>query len=125
MKLTEITYTSQANDFVDYLSEETFKLLEGKSRNVSVQRDLATRYISSFLASVIIERLNELPEGEFTERQQYDFTAANFSEVKADVQNAVATAFEEALSAFAGKPVQYYCQVKPVPEPLNPTNLPC
>jgi hypothetical protein len=42
-----------------------------------------------------------------------------FAGVKQDIQDAVSVGVQTAVNKYAGLDIEYYCQVKPVPEPIN------
>jgi hypothetical protein len=103
-----------------HLLEKIFKLLlteEQKYGNVFVLK-VVDKLVTGIIGGMLYRELTMTPPL-LEKEEQYEFTKAAFSKYKSGVQEAVALAFQGAMTQWSGKSVEYYCQVKPVPEPTN------
>lgn len=82
-------------------------------------RELSMTFLASFIGSIVYAVLKEKPVKSKDMKDALDFTANNFLELKIGMQNAMAAGFQGAMQEYSGKSVEYYCQVKTVPEPVN------
>ncbi len=92
-----------------------------------VGKGTGIRFVSAFLknfiggtALTVLSR--ELDQDEPTE-EDVQSTMKEFGGFKSDVQDAIATGFGDAMFQFSGRNMDYYCQITPVPEPIN--DKPC
>lgn len=94
---------------------------EGKANPELSRNELHLHFIACYLGSLVYTRLLEKPKGKGKRGgvAEYDHALKNFNELKVGTQDAVAKAFQGAMSTFAGQTVDYYCQIKVIPEPVN------
>jgi hypothetical protein len=111
------------DSFSAFMAEETLKILRANSekRGPEVGRALCIHFLSRVLANTVLDTLNTRKESAKTEEEQYNYSKKLFLDLKLQVQDAVALSFQTALGHFTGRQVEYYCQIKPIPEPLNKT----
>lgn len=119
--------TLDLNEWIDsfsaFMAEETLKILRGhtEKRGREVGRALCIHFLSRVLATTVLDTLKDRKEDAKSEKEQYDFSKKQFLDLKVQVQDAVALSFQTALSHFTGRQVEYYCQIKPIPDAINGT----
>jgi len=100
------------------LVTETFKLIDGQGGVASTQ--VAVNFLARFAGTLVYRSLKQqAPTTCKTPEEMVQFTGRNFAGMKVCVQEAISAAFSGAMKTYAGQDIEYYCQVKPVPEPLN------
>lgn len=111
---------SSADQISQTLVNETFKLIDGQSKDPIKAHKMALMFLARFAGVLLYRSLTEAaPEGCNTKEKILKFTMANFSATKLSVQEAVAAAFTGAMNTYSGQPIEYFCQVKPVGPVLN------
>ncbi len=119
--------TLDLNEWIDsfstFMADETLKILRGHSnkRGREVGRALCIHFLARVLSATVLDTLNTQDETAQTEKEQYEFSKHQFAELKTQVQDSVALSFQTALSHFTGRQVEYYCTIKPVPDPVTGT----
>jgi hypothetical protein len=104
---------------VTHLVKEVQRLVEsqrskyGDSFAQSVEMNFLARYIS-VLAT---ESLIKFTKTKTKSKSEYDLVSQSFSNFKATLQEAVAMAFSVAMTDFAGKPVEYFCNLQMIQDP--------
>lgn len=78
------------------------------------QLQLKMSVLSKLTGAFLFEALVVTPEAEVTDQQAYEFAWKNYTQRKALVEEAVATGFEVAMSAFSGRQNDYACTVHAV-----------
>lgn len=76
------------------------------------------QYVSGLVANVMFKSLNTDLSG-VPQKLQPDIAMENFADIKMQVQDAVAVGVQTAMTQFWGKPCEYFCQIKPMPEVIN------
>ena len=118
----DLTNEEWKEKFAKHLLAVTFKCIEEeeKARGVEFADGLAVSFVAGFTGALIYHILNrQHPDNTKVKKELYNFVSTNYSDIKLKVENAVAAGFTGALSSYSGKQVEYYCQVKVVPEPAN------
>lgn len=105
------------NDFgyadVELLVESTFKILsKNQDKNVSVELQFVCLFIKAMVESV----LNDPGDVNASKRRQYEYMKDNFESMKRGIQNAVALAFQIPMQSFSKSDVEYYCQIRTIPD---------
>jgi len=92
---------------------DAFKQIEDKSRNLGsdATKFIATMFLSSFIGGLLFRTLNEK-----NDKVDPNIAIKNTGILKGQIQDAVSVGFQNAMSAFIGQNVEYYCQIKMVPE---------
>lgn len=113
--------TLTLQQFTDMLAKETYKMFEaqGAKQGPEFLKYVPSLFVSSIVKLLIDKALAKKVRKGATKNEEYAFTSRNFQEVKQGIQNAVSEGFQLSLSGYSGKPVEYYCLIKPVPEPTN------
>ena len=114
------TVQGQVEGQAQLMVQNMFQFLEGRRRE---QGDLfAALLLQAFLANTVeVTVLNTLQSIPSEAPDAYQRAMKGFQDIKHVVQEAVALGFGKSLTAFTGRPVEYYCQVKPVPEVTSST----
>lgn len=109
------------DEFSQHLIEVIFKslLAEEKERGVSFSQEIAVTFLARFVGGIIYNALETKPHGfkDLTGTEQFDYTSTQYAELKRQVENAVASGFQGAMTTYSKMPIDFYCQVKAVPEP--------
>ncbi len=82
---------------------------------------VTSMFLASFLQLLVQKALQEIPDNVFTPDELFHFSKLGLAETKVLVQNSIAAGFQKATSNFTGQDVEYYCQVRVVPEPVSRT----
>lgn len=96
----------------ELLKTNNFK--DGK--NHPIIRRLAARFVGYFVEFIVKETLMHKTILKFTKNQQYEFATQNFRELKKDLEQEIAFGMARAMSEMGGSEIEYYCQIKLVPE---------
>lgn len=78
--------------------------------------NVATHYLCFYLSGLLTLALSLESSAAKTKQQKYEVTTHNFLAMKKEVQEKVAVAFASAISQFTKQPIEYYCEIKPLPE---------
>lgn len=76
-------------------------------------------FLAKYLSLTLYAALNIQMPASMTQDQKVEAIHKNLGLVKSDIQEAVVMAFQEEMTRFSGKPIEYYCQIAPVPNPIN------
>lgn len=119
--MIKVSFEDYANQFSDLIVRETYNLIRAQNKEYGVDavKYISTAVISKLISLILLDTLQEKPAQKSTRQHAYDFTHKNFNIIKNQIQDSVASAFSGAMMSWAGKNVEYYCQVKTVPEPTN------
>jgi hypothetical protein len=79
-------------------------------------KELALNFVSKLVSCLVYKTLQERPTETIEGEQLADYVTANFATFKSGIQDAIATSFQAAMSQYSGKAIDYYCQIKLVPE---------
>jgi len=119
MPKQEVPFAQWADEFSQMLVDETFKLLDAQTKNgKAATKEVASIFVARFTGVLLYRTLTDSNDIK-DKNELYLHTSKNFSDLKSKLQDAVAAGFSGAMSKFTKKHVEYYCQVKPVPEPIN------
>jgi hypothetical protein len=80
-------------------------------------------FLHSLVGTMVYQALSIPPNPNEDREEQLKFVENNYKLMKTNIQNAVGEAFKEAMQAYSGKSMDYYCQIKALPDPIN--KLPC
>lgn len=109
--------------FSQHLIEVIFKCLleEERERGVAFSQEIAITFLTRFLGGIIYNTLEHKPMGfsKSNGKEQYEYTSKQYAHMKHQIENAVAAGFQGAMTTYSKMPVDFYCQVKTVPEPTN------
>ena len=116
-----ITLKNLAEDLAELLTVENFRIVDSRMRSYGSKeaRYVAATVISRFIGALVFRTLSETQSLNRTQKQHEEFILKNMAELKTQIQNAVANGFQNAMSAFNEQPIEYYCTIKPVPDPKS------
>ncbi len=116
-----VALTDYIENFTDYIASENYKLLinysKTKTQDLSVK--LLTSFIKSYIHLVVLEVFIQKPGMKLSKQEHFNYTSANFNQIKLLIQSAVAEGFNQAVLDFTSQNMDYYCIIKPMPEPIN------
>jgi hypothetical protein len=115
-KTQVLTRDDQIRAFSNTLALETYKLLKA-GKGVPFARQSVEPFLKALVTQMVLETLHDQPKG--AKVPDYDYVEDAFLDAKLRIQNAISSGMEDALSRFSGHFTEYYCIVKPVPEPSN------
>lgn len=101
------------------LVTSTFKILNArKSTRSNIEMQPELYFLSLYIKAMVDGSLRDkIPTKSKEER--YQAIKDSFEKTKFSIQEAIAIAFQTSMRNHANTPVEYYCQIKPVPEPVN------
>lgn len=101
--------------------ENTLKAFEKqrKEEGSEFAASLTMAFIASLVGSLAYRALSEEDPNAKTKKAKLEFAKENFTSVKTDVCDALATGVGGAMTEFSGQQVDYYCSLKIVPPPIN------
>lgn len=117
--------TLDLNEWVDnfstFMADEALKMLraQGHKKGPEVFKALVIHFLARVMTSTIYDVLLERPADKMSKKELIEYNKKAFSDFKENMQEAVAMSFGTAMEHYSGKKIEYYCQVRPVPEPLN------
>lgn len=119
--MTKIILKDWMEGFSDLMAVELVKLIDaqGVNNGPEITQAIISHFLSSFTALTVLKCLGEKPSSGKGSEEEYQLASTRFLAHKILIQEAVAAAFSGALSEFTGRNVEYYCQIKLVPEPIN------
>lgn len=117
------TLKALSEDLAELLTAENFRIIESRLRAYGSReiRYAASTVLCRFVGALVYKTLVEQPAINQTKPDHEAYVLKNTAELKAQLQDAVALGFQHAMSAFSGQTIEYYCQIKVVPEPNNST----
>lgn len=117
----DLTQEEWQEKFSTHLLKVVFKCIadEEKNRGEEFADNLGTAFIAGFVGSLVHHVLARRPPVGTSKQKTYEYVAAQYADIKSNIEGAVAAGFSGSLSKYSGKEVEYYCQVKIVPEPIN------
>lgn len=102
------------------LVNENFKLLDSQTKSRGggkAAKFVAMTFLARFIGIFIYRVLTDKKEG--TKEEACKYAIDNLADAKSKLQDAVAAGFQGAMTTFAGKQIEYYCQVKIVPPVIS------
>jgi hypothetical protein len=111
------------DNFSTFMADEALKMLnaQGQKKGPEVQRALLFHFLARIITSSVYDALNDRGnlDSSASKKQVFEFTKKNFSDFKESLQDTIAMSFQTAFSHYAGRDMEYYCQIRPVPDPLS------
>lgn len=110
------------NEYCDRLAKhlvsECFKQLGhiASKSGSGVADKVTVNFLSDYTEAVVFRVLAEIPAHIKSNREAYEFSVKNLGAWKRDMQEGIAAGFARAMTAYAGKDIEYVCTIVPVPE---------
>ena len=116
-----LVLNSWADEIGKLSARESVKLFTSysKVKGEKVVDILLYKFVEHFIYEMIIRSLMAYKEKGLSNKEAYTFTKGYFGETKHNIQTAIASGFEKAFMEYTNQPVEYYCQIIPVGEPIN------
>ncbi len=84
----------------------------------SFGRIMLNQFLTLYVANVVFRQLSDRPKG-VTGDELLRHNIKMFTDCKVDLSESVANGVAAAMMKYSGQPVEYFCSIKPVPEPLS------
>jgi len=112
-----ITLDEYSVEFSRAMLTEIFKAIDTETKTYGNEfgENLSMTMLSSFICNLVYNNLKNSSLA-FSDE---DTKIKEYMEFKNVVQQSVALGFQSAFSQFMGKEVDYFCQILPMPEPIN------
>ena len=111
---SKIVSNSWLEEYGEFIAQESYKLIKQVGQNG--HKKLSTRFLKFYVNLILKNALLEHTKMPLSQDEAYRLTIHNFQQIKEQIQTEISLAFEKALSDFSGRNMEYYCQIKPVPE---------
>lgn len=111
-----------ARDAARVLAEDMLKELISQEKKVgsSAALEMAVNFLCFYTAGVLSLVLSSQVPDAKNKQEKLESIQNHFAAMKASIQNAMAVAFQSSLGQFANRDdLEYYCIIKPVPEPKS------
>lgn len=80
--------------------------------------EMSGQFLSAFVAGAVTKVIKPT-DLLLTKEEQHALAVQRYKQMKSVIQDAVASGFDAAMTAYTRQPMHYYCQVKPTPESAN------
>jgi hypothetical protein len=102
---------------------EVFRFLKARSdeQGLTFANALSKAFVKAYIGAILFDALKRTAESTAGQAEQADKVITHFAQVKAEIQEAIALGFQDAMQGFTRQPVEYYCQVNPIPEMKSKT----
>lgn len=114
-----LTLDEWTQEFSEPVVAEVLLVLETEEDRMDCRGELVRAFLASFVGAVIYRALISATDEVTDKRQRLSVAMNEYALVKENIQDAVAAGFSGAMSTLSKKEVEYYCQVKPLPEAAN------
>jgi len=111
---------NEIDEIAKVIAAETFNIIKSLPKEGSDPTiPIVSRSLKFYLEKVILHVLLRKYGKNVTDEEAYQITHANFLELKNELQDNIAQAFDDAFIQFVGKKMDYYCIINPFPNPVN------
>lgn len=123
MKSNNLVLNSWIDESAKVLSKEVFNLIKSQGSSKGVVGSFCSKFIEYMVQESVYDSLTNISNKYIPSNEEaYNLTRDSFSSLKEGLQNSIAIGFEKAVEKYSGKPLNYYCIIRPIPEAIN--NLP-
>ncbi len=104
-----------------FMADNAAKMLREKGYRYGseVFKALSVLFLARVMTATVIEVTHDIPENITTSAEASRYAKKQFLSVKSDIQDIVGMAFTTATAAALAKPVDFYCEIKIVPDPIS------
>lgn len=88
----------------------------------NTQGALFKQFLKTLTETTVLEALNVIPKSDRAKGDALNTTRKSFAKVKILFQDAIADGYSDAAFKFSGRIVDYYCDIKPMPESKHETS---
>lgn len=107
-------FTSDLATEVYYALEDQLEMVGDDAYNA-----MLAQFLSGYVATICYRSLACMPEDLVDKKEQYEYAKKSFAAMKTRIQDAVSSGVSGGMKTWSGRMVDYYCQIKVVPEPVN------
>lgn len=110
------------SELCDTISKEVMALLyaEEKKYGVAFSESVGITIIARLVSTLYFNALTPTAEQEkLSDVELEKIVSTRANTMKLALQDSIAAGFAGAMEMFSGRSIEYYCQVKPVPEPKS------
>ncbi len=106
------------NNTSQSLVMQNFDIIKEFSKNheLAVLNKLLAVFIQQFIEISVTNTLGAHEEEFVTKEQRYSYVTENFNNLKQLLQAHIGDAFTKSMNEFSLQELEYYCQIKLVPE---------
>lgn len=108
------------SDLTQNIVTEIFKILDKEKKELGI--DFSEEVLLSVLASIISTSIHKVLNSKtknLSDKEKELIISKLYLDAKTNIENAIGAGFSTAFSDFVGTEVDFYCEVKAVPEPVN------
>lgn len=115
------TLVEWCEDFSRKAAIDVYTMFEEERDKVGAEnhRHLTVTFLAGFVSALVYRSLANIPDSIKSDEERCQYANDSFSDLKMRIQEAVASGFSGGMRTWSGRTVDYYCQVKVVPEPKN------
>lgn len=108
-------------DYAKFIADESLKLVKAVAspKSEAIVKKLSRQFLGFYVESLVYDSLMEYKIKNLKGEKAYQYSLQELAQVKTDIQDQIAKAFENSFKRYAGQFVEYYVQIKVVPEPKN------
>ncbi len=110
------------DDFSTLMSDHAINLAQAqayKKGGLETYQALVCAMVAKMVGTCAVHSLLDRPTEIKSKKDMREYTEGVFNGYKAGMSEAVASGFAAAMTNYVNKPVEYYCTIKIVPEPIN------
>lgn len=104
-----------------HVTSEVFRIVESQREKIGKNACDITymSVLASIVGTVVLNTITEQFDKKVSNTEVEKILHKNYNNLKMAVQDSIATGFTEAMTKYSGKTCEYYCQIKPLPPPVN------
>lgn len=118
-KTSNMVLDSWVEEFALHIANESIKLVEEIGKPKGAEKQLASKFMQYYVEKMIVNAFKDVEGKKMNQIEVFELAKNNYLAVKQEIQEEVARGFERAFKNFLGQSVEYYCQIKLVPEVAN------
>lgn len=108
----------EVEQFAHFLTADTMGFINQNA--VGVELEAALHFLSMFVGHLVYQALTNKPDtAGYSQEEEVDYAFKSYKNMKENIEGALAMGFKGAMETFSGKNSDFYCQVTPVPAPIN------
>lgn len=115
----------RVDDFVDLFAKQAasqlFALFDKhqKDKGYEFVVKLSNSFLQRYIFVIVLNTLSALPSEPSDDKQVEEHIYKNYYKLKALMQDSIANGFQNAISTFERRNIEFYCHLVPVTEPAN------
>lgn len=115
------SYQAWMEEIADMMVVESLKIIDSKTKKDGDEafRQVSAKFIERLIASLMYKTLTEESKLKLPSKALEDLHIKNANDMKLALQDSVSQGFQYAMTAYSGRTMEYYCQIKLVPQQLS------